>query len=222
MFRIDEYIDELTDTLKDSFGNRLAYVGLQGSYLRGEANENSDIDIMIIIDGFSINDMDKYRTILKDIGYFEKSCGFICGKDEITRWNPLEVCQLIYTTKDIFGTLKDFLPSATREDEINYVKTSLGNVYHEICHRYIHADREKNIAKFRISCKSIFFLIQNLHYLESGKFIVTKKELKEKVSKDDRRVLELAELPDDFDFGKSMSILFTWCQNAFIRMEELR
>ena len=65
-------------------------------------------------------------------------------------------------------------------------------------------------------------LIQNLHYLESGKFIVTKKELKEKVLKDDRRVLELAELPDDFDFGKSMSILFTWCQNAFIRVEELR
>ena len=161
MFRIDEYINKLTDALKDAFGERLDYIGLQGSYLRGEANENSDIDIMIIINGFSLNDMDSYRTILKDIGYFEKSCGFICGRDELTRWNPLEVCQLIYTTKDIFGTLKDFLPSATIEDEINYTKMSLGNVYHEICHRYIHADREKNIAKFRITCKRTFFLIQN-------------------------------------------------------------
>ena len=38
--------------------------------------------------------------------------------------------------------------------------------------------------------------MQNLHYLESGCFILTKKELKEAVSEDDRRVLELAELPD--------------------------
>ena len=222
MFRIDEYIDKLTGALKDAFGKRLVYIGLQGSYLRGEANENSDIDVMVIIDHFSVEDMDTYRDILKSIGYYEKSCGFICGKDELNRWNPLEVCQLIYTTKDIFGTLKDFLPTATMEDEINYVKMSLGNAYHEICHRYIHADREKNIAKFRMTCKSFFFLIQNLYYLESGKFVVTKKELKEQVSKDDCTVLELAELHDNFDFDNALSLLFTWCQNAFIRVEGLR
>ena len=222
MIILNDYLRKLTIACQSAFGNRLLYVGLQGSYLRGEANENSDIDIMIVIDRFSVKDMDKYRDILKSIGSFEKSCGFICGKDELTRWSPLEVCQLIYTTKDIFGTLKDFLPSATREDEINYVKMSLGNVYHEICHRYIHADKEKNIAKFPITCKSFFFLIQNLHYLESGKFVVTKKELKEQVSEDDCKILELAELHDDFDFDKAMSLLFTWCQNAFVRVEALR
>lgn len=222
MIILNDYLQKLTIACQSAFGNRLLYVGLQGSYLRGEANENSDIDIMIVIDRFSVKDMDKYRDILKSIGSFEKSCGFICGKDELTRWSPLEVCQLIYTTKDIIGTLKDFLPSATREDEINYVKMSLGNVYHEICHRYIHADKEKNIAKFRITCKSFFFLIQNLHYLESGKFVVTKKELKEQVSEDDCKILELAELHDDFDFDKAISLLFTWCQNAFVRVEELR
>ena len=222
MIILNDYLHKFIMACQSAFGHRLLYVGLQGSYLRGEANENSDIDIMIIIDRFSVKDMDTYRDILKGIGYFEKSCGFICGKDEITRWNPLEVCQLIYTTKDIFGTLKDLLPTATREDEINYVKMSLGNVYHEICHRYIHADREKNIAKFRITCKSLFFLIQNLHYLESGEFVGKKKDLKEQVSKDDCVILELAELHDDFDFDTAISLLFTWCQNAFIRMEELR
>ena len=51
---------------------------------------------MIIIDHFSVKDMDTYRDILKSIGSFEKLCGFICGKDELTRWNPLKVCHLIY------------------------------------------------------------------------------------------------------------------------------
>ncbi|MBQ9141799.1 MAG: nucleotidyltransferase domain-containing protein [Lachnospiraceae bacterium] len=35
------------DSTKDEFGDRLLYVGLQGSYLRGEATESSDIDIMV-------------------------------------------------------------------------------------------------------------------------------------------------------------------------------
>ena len=32
-------------------------MGLQGSWLRGEAHENSDIDIMVILDGFSVRDI---------------------------------------------------------------------------------------------------------------------------------------------------------------------
>lgn len=216
-FDVEAYLQKLIRACKSAFGERLLYVGLQGSYMREEATDKSDIDVMIIVDDLSVADMDVYREILKRIGDYEKSCGFICGKDEMTRWNPLEVCQLRHTTKDLYGELKDFLPPATREDEINYVKLSLGNLYHELCHRYIHADRKKNIAAFRGTCKGMFFLIQNLHYLESETFAVTKRELKEQGSEEDRAILEMAELPDDYDFDTAFRRLFRWCQDAFIR-----
>ena len=177
MFDLDKYLADLILNCRSAFGERLLYMGLQGSWLRGEAHENSDIDIMVILDGFSVRDMDLYRGILKEIGFYEKSCGFICGKDEMKCWNPLEVCQLCQTTKDLVGVLIDYLPPATRKDEINYVKLSLGNLYHELCHRYIHADREKNNARFRGTCKSVFYLIQNLHFLESGHFILSRKDI---------------------------------------------
>ncbi|MBQ7172416.1 MAG: nucleotidyltransferase domain-containing protein [Clostridia bacterium] len=222
MFDVNCYLQNLTEECKNAFGSRLLYVGLQGSYMRGEATEKSDIDVMIILENFSAADMDIYREILKKNENDEKSCGFVCGRGEITRWSPLEVCQLRHTTKDLFGELNGFLPSSSREDEINYVKLSLGNVYHELCHRYIHADREKNIAKFRGTCKSMFFLIQNLHFLESGTFAVTKRELKERVSAEDRALLEMAELPDDYDFDTAFRTLFCWCQNAFIRADLLQ
>ncbi len=218
MFDLDVYLRDLISNCRTAFGDRLLYVGLQGSYLRGEAHESSDIDVMVILDRFSVQDMGQYREILKTIGFYERSCGFICGRDELLRWNPLEVCQLRHTTKDLFGVLADYLPSATREDEINYVKLSLGDLYHALCHRYIHAGREKNVASFRGTCKVVFFLMQNLHYLESGRFILTKGELKEAVSAEDRRVLELAELPDGFDFDQAFSALFEWCQRAFARV----
>ena len=221
MFDLDRYLDDLISNCRTAFRDRLLYVGLQGSYLRGEAHENSDIDVMLILDRFSVPDMDRYREILKRIGFYERSCGFICGRDELLRWTPLEVCQLRHTTKDLVGKLTDYLPPATREDEVNYVKLSLGNLYHELCHRYVHADREKNAAKFRGMSKYLLFLIQNLHYLESGRFLLTKKELKEAVSAEDRRALELAGLPDGFDFDQAFSVLFAWCQSAFLRVEQL-
>ena len=221
MFDLNRYLDDLMLNCQSAFGERLLYIGLQGSWLRGEAHENSDIDVMVILDRFSVQDMDAYRGILKGIGFYEKSCGFICGKDEMKRWNPLEVCQLRHTTQDLLGVLADYLPPATREDEINYVKLSLGNLYHELCHRYIHADRDRNIARFRNTCKSVFYLIQNLHFLESGRFVISKKELKEAVAQEDRTILELAELPDDYDFDQAFSSLFGWCQKTFARIEYL-
>ena len=222
MFAGEEYLQKLIIACKNAFGDRLVYVGLQGSYMRGEATDKSDIDVMVILESFSVADMDAYRKILKEIGEYEKSCGFICGRDEMMRWNPLEICQLRHTTKDLLGELKDYLPSATREDEINYVRLSLGNLYHELCHRYIHGDRERNIAAFRGTCKGLFFLIQNLHFLESGTFAVTKRELKEQVSEEDRAILEMADLPEDFDYDKAFRLVFNWCQSAFDRIDRIR
>ena len=222
MLDVENYLQDLIGACRNAFADRLLYVGLQGSYMRDEATDNSDIDVMIILEDFSVADMDVYREILKKIGHREKSCGFICGRDEMMRWNPLEVCQLRHTTKDVFGELKDFLPSATREDESNYVKLSLGDLYHELCHRYIHADREKNVRAFRGTCKSVFFLIQNLHFLESGSFVVTKRDLKELVSEADRAILELAELPDEYDFDTAFRQIIRWCQHTFFRAAQIR
>ena len=111
MFDLDKYLADLILNCRSAFGERLLYMGLQGSWLRGEAHENSDIDIMVILDRFSVRDMDTYRGILREIGFYERSCGFICGKDEMKRWNPLEVCQLRHTTKDLVGVLTDYLPN---------------------------------------------------------------------------------------------------------------
>ena len=79
MISIDIYVEELTAELKNAFGGRLLYVGLQGSYLRGEANENSDIDIMAVIDNLTVEDLKAYKKAVMTVGDYDKSCGFICG-----------------------------------------------------------------------------------------------------------------------------------------------
>jgi len=101
------------------------------------------------------------------------------------------------------------------------VKMGLGNLYHEICHRYIHASKEKNIAKLPYTYKSVFFILQNLYYLDSDKFVGTKKELREALSGKDSLVLDTAiSLGNgtEFDFDEVFDLLFTWCKETMIRI----
>ena len=221
MFQIDEYMEELIDRLKDTFGERLVYIGLQGSYLRKEQTKNSDIDIMAVIDHISVEDLKTYRKVLVAIGNYDRSCGFICSKADLAHWNPLEICHLLHTTKDYYGELKNLVPAYTMDDERKYVQFSLNNLYHEICHRYIHADKERNISKLPTTCKSVFFIMQHLYYLSSGNFIPTKRELLACVQDEDKKVLELSlslQENSDYDFDQAFSILFRWCQNALQRI----
>ena len=222
MIDINSYLDSLIAECRSAFKERLLYAGLQGSYLRGEATENSDIDVMLILDRFSVQDMDVYRGILFRTGCPEKACGFICGRDEMQHWTPLEVCHIAHTTKDLYGKLSDYLPEASRADEINFVKFNLGNLYHELCHRYIHSDRDKNVRKFRDTCKGLFYLIQNICYLETGTFAQTREELKKTVSQEDRLMLTMSKLPDDYDFDAAFGAVFAWCQKAFLRMDQIK
>lgn len=221
MFHSDTYILSLTELLKKEYGERLLYVGLQGSYLRGEATEHSDIDIMVVVDHISVADLDAYRKAISSLEDFDKSCGFICGREELENWNPLEICHLLHTTKDYFGTLTDLVPEYTENDVRSFVKMSLGNLYHEICHRYIHASGEKNTARLPDTYKSVFFILQNVYYLDSGRFIGTKAGLLEALSGKDRLVLETAVSISGgaaFDFNEAFALLFSWCRETLARI----
>ncbi|MBE5792121.1 MAG: nucleotidyltransferase domain-containing protein [Clostridiales bacterium] len=220
MFIAEKYVLSLLSLLKKDFGERLLYVGLQGSYLRGEANEDSDIDIMVVIDGLSTQDMLVYRHAIESLEDADKSCGFICGLDEIKNWNTLEICHLLHTTKDYYGCLSELVPAYTDGDVRAFVKMSVGNLYHEICHRFIHAPREKRVFNLRFSYKGVFFILQNLHYLETGEFIGTKQSLLGALNGKDKEVLETALAygrGENVDFDKAFELLFAWCKDALVR-----
>ena len=215
MINAESYISDLIGLLQLQFGSRLLYVGLQGSYLRGEATDTSDIDVMVIIDALSITDLMQYRRIIQTLQSFDKSCGFICSKQDIEKWNPLEMCHLVHTTKDCYGVLRDFVSNYSQEDIRNFVKISLNNLYHEICHRFVHAQDNANISKLTGSYKCVFFILQNLHYLNSGRFIATKAELLSVLDAYNRKILIRAMELDrgvTHEFYDSFALLFDWCQ----------
>lgn len=217
MFRVESYIEMLVDLLSQKFKSRLLYVGLQGSYLRGEATETSDVDIMVVIEELTVADLDDYRETILSLESPQKSCGFICGKADLANWNPLEICHLLNSTRDYYGVLEELVPAYTQNDIRNFVKISINNMYHEICHRYIHEEHYVNVSELPRTYKGVFFILQNLYYLQTGEFIATKAKLLPLLSEKDRTVLERAmELGKgmEYNFAECFELLFKWCQDT--------
>ena len=217
MIDVEIYMQRLILLLQNHFGERLVYVGLQGSYLRGEATPNSDLDVMVVLDGLSVLDLDNYRLIIESLECFDRSCGFVCSREDLLHWNRLEICNLLYSTKDYYGILKDLVPEYSQDDIRSFVKVSINNLYHEICHRYVHGERHNSMAALPGIYKSVFFILQNLYYLTSGTFISSKRELLERLTGKNRDVLERSigyGNGNTYDFAESFMLLFTWCQET--------
>lgn len=49
-FAYNEYVEKYIDALKKIYGKAMKVVLLYGSYARGDYNEKSDVDIMILVD----------------------------------------------------------------------------------------------------------------------------------------------------------------------------
>ena len=73
---MEAWMQQLTYRLRDAFGPRLRFVGLQGSRARGEAGPESDIDAVVILDAVSLADLRAYRALLAGMPEREKVCGF--------------------------------------------------------------------------------------------------------------------------------------------------
>lgn len=221
MFCAESYVQNLIEILLQKMGERLVYVGLQGSYLREEATDCSDIDIMVVIDEMSVGDLKAYKESIAQLGNSDKSCGFICGRAELANWNPLEICHVLHGTRDYYGKLSELVPAYTREDVRNFAKLSVNNLFHEICHRYLHSPQEVNGQRIVGSYKMVFFILQDIYYLDTGVFVSTRKELLLRLTGRDRQALETAMGLSEgkaYKFEELFSLLYTWCQETINRL----
>ena len=65
---IENVIQEFVNKVNELLGNRVKRIILYGSYARGDFNENSDIDIMILTD-LTDDEIIEYRREISDIAY---------------------------------------------------------------------------------------------------------------------------------------------------------
>ena len=210
MIDISAWVDKFLQALNECFGGRIWFVGLQGSYGRGEATENSDIDFVVILDALSAADIKAYNGMLDTLPHRELICGFLSGKKEILNWEPSDLFQFYYDTKPIKGSLDELLPMIDAAAVDRAIKIGACNIYHGCVHNMLY---EKSEEILRGLYKSASFAVQAICFKQTGKYVSRQKDLLEIVSSDERIIAEIFLSLNNggrVDFDEMSEILFAW------------
>ncbi len=213
MIEINSWINAFLKALEDIFSERVWFVGLQGSYGRGEATETSDIDVVVILDEFNAADIKAYNDMLCILPHRELVCGFISGKDEILNWEPSDLFQFYYDTKPIKGSLDELLPMISNDAIDKAIKTGVCNIYHGCVHNMLH---EKSDDILKGLYKSASFVVQAISYKQRGVYISSLNDLLTSVSEADRAVVDTfskLKKGGDINFDEMSATLFDWAKN---------
>ena len=207
---ITAWMQNFLQILNETFANRVWFVGLQGSYGRGEATEASDIDIVVILDELSAMDIQAYKDMLDTLSHRELICGFLSGKKEIMNWEPSDLFQFGHDTTPIKGSLDEVMAVIDESAVDRAIKIGACNIYHGCVHNMLH---EKSEDILRDLYKSASFVVQAIAFKQTGNYIRHQKELLKVVSFDERVIIEtFLNLKNGglVDFNLMSETLFTW------------
>ena len=220
MIDITAWTNNFLKSLNETFVNRVWFVGLQGSYGRGEANDNSDIDIVVILDELSSSDIQTYNSMLDSLPHRDLICGFVSGKNELLNWEPSDLFQFYYDTTSIQGSLDELLAVIDASAVNRAIKIGACNIYHGCVHNMLH---EKSEDILKVLYKSASFVVQAIAFKQTGKYIKHQSELREVVSVDERVIVDnFLSLKNGgrVDFNLMSEVLFAWSRKCIVENNE--
>ena len=97
--KIKPVITELAKLYRQYYGNRLKYVVLYGSYARGDFDENSDIDVLVVLD--HVVSVYSENEILTDI-----KLDLMIEKEVFISTQPIPIEKYKYSTMPFYKNIK--------------------------------------------------------------------------------------------------------------------
>ena len=210
MIDINVWMNEFLQKLNEVFANRVWFVGLQGSYGRGEATATSDIDVVVILYELNALDIPTYHDMLDALPHRELICGFVSGKDEILNWEPSDLFQFYHDTTPIKGSLDDLLPLIDQAAIDRAIKMGAGNIYHGCVHNMLH-EKSEDILKGLF--KSASFVVQAIVFKQTENYIKHQSQLLQVASTEERMIIEIFlkyKNGEAVDFNEASRMLFEW------------
>ena len=190
MLDIQSWMEQYSAAVRAAFGDRVKYIGLQGSRGRGEATDDSDIDVVCILDTCSLQDLETYRAAVAALPDRDKLCGFVSGAAELAAWDGADLFQFRHDTTDWYGHLMDLLPPEEPGDARRALHTGSCGLYHLCCHNFLHGRSVETVAE---AYKSAAFLLQAKAYLEQGVYCRRRADLVRRLTGTDLDILQTAQ-----------------------------
>ena len=186
MLDLDAWLESCLQALKAAFGDRLWFVGLQGSRGRGEATENSDIDAVVILDALTKEDIAAYGAALDTLEHRDLVCGFLSGRAELLCWEPSDLFQFCHDTTPVLGSLDTILAKVDAAAVDRAVRIGACNLYHGCVHNLLFERDEKALPGLY---KAATFVIRALVFRQTGRFCRRLDELSGHAGEREREII---------------------------------
>lgn len=214
MIDIVAWMHDYAQIVHGTFPDRVAFIGLQGSYGRGEATTDSDIDVVLILDHLSIQDLSDYDAAVSQLPHREKLCGFVSGKQELSNWETSDVFQFYHDTTPIYGNLDALLPPIEPEDVRRAIKFGACNIYHACVHNLLH---DKDLDLLHGLYKSAGFVLQAKYYYHAGRYVKHMQELCPLLPPDEREIIYNRSCSGGAGLEALSEPLLTWASGVIKR-----
>ena len=217
MIDLEPWLERFTQVLRETFGDRVWFAGLQGSYARGEATESSDIDLVVVLDALTAEDIAVYDTMLDSLDRRELVCGFLSGKDELLHWEPSELFQFCRDTKPIIGSLDKVLALVKPGDVDRAIRSGACGIYHVCVHNMLY---EKDEGILHGLYKTATFTIRASTFRRTGKYCSRLDELLHFLDAADREIVQAylsMKAGTPVDFAHASKMLFSWAKEMIVQ-----
>jgi len=224
---VETWLDEFVRRLREAFGERLRFVGHHGSWARGEAAPESDIDTMVILDRIEPPDLVGFRAVIESMPDGGKAAsGLLNSVPEMLALPRSGLMQYFWGCKVLHGSMEGIVERPTERDLLEDVRakasTHLLNARHYLLFPH---DLSQKVHNLRIPFKECFYALQEWVLVRTGEFVPRTEDLLGLLEDGvDREVVEVVR-----DWRKSeqdrsarpayyIGLLEKWCRSMLSRL----
>ncbi len=174
---VKKLLKDFVSLMEKTYGKNLVFILHHGSWATGEANPQSDIDTLVMLEKITKRELDKLRGILNQKRY-QKLTVLLFSRFDMDNYIPFGRHQFHYGAKLLYG--KCPLPEPTREEMIIEIKKIADEVGFWSKYLYTHLHLAENVVrKMYWRFKEAIIALKVYVQWKTGEFPLTKKRLKE-------------------------------------------
>ncbi|TKJ43333.1 hypothetical protein CEE36_04695 [candidate division TA06 bacterium B3_TA06] len=225
---VDKWLADFLAKLRKRFGDRLIFVGHHGSWARGEAGPESDIDCTVVLDRVEDDDLTTFRDIINIMPNAQSvASGLLLSVSELKQMPRYEHMQFFYGCKVFHGSIDHLITPPPSESLIADIKFKASDNLHAARHYLLFPhDLPKVVHKLKYHFKNCFYALQWWVLINESKFIPRKDDIIEMLDDtDDKEVVRVArdwhKLEDDRTQRPAyyIELLERWSRGMIAKLE---